>query len=314
MVYEMLRAREWGIPIIAIESRYTPSVELLADQWIPIRPTTDVAMMIAMANVWFKEDLCDTEFINEYVEPEGFQKWKGYVLGLDDGTDKTPQWAENICSVPAETILAFARLYARSKPVNLNLSGSIGRQFYGENPARAAIYLQALTGNSCIPGGTAAAETSNWEGHVSLPKPAIDLKRAHGTYQAPVLFCAYKWLKAVDMREKLDKGEISEDEYNNAIGNVPGNEPPNIQLVILQSNNHLNNLPDINSNIMALNKIGFVVVFSHYADMPSARYADILLPQMATAFEGRDIGSWVVGSRDMFRIGRHPGSSKHRNT
>ena len=56
-VYNLLRAREKGIPIICIESRYTPSAEVLADQWIPIRPTTDVAMMIAIANVWFKEEL-----------------------------------------------------------------------------------------------------------------------------------------------------------------------------------------------------------------------------------------------------------------
>ena len=58
-VYNLLHAKEGGIPIISIEPRYTQSVEVLADQWIPIRPTTDVAMMTAMANVWFKEDLCD---------------------------------------------------------------------------------------------------------------------------------------------------------------------------------------------------------------------------------------------------------------
>jgi anaerobic selenocysteine-containing dehydrogenase len=73
MVYEMLRAKEMGIPIIAIEPRYTASVELLADQWIPIRPTTDVAMMIAIntcsrrilrSRVYFK--ICGTgRFENE---------------------------------------------------------------------------------------------------------------------------------------------------------------------------------------------------------------------------------------------------------
>ncbi|UCC18100.1 MAG: molybdopterin-dependent oxidoreductase, partial [Dehalococcoidales bacterium] len=41
--YNLIRAMERGIPIICIESRYTQSVEVLANQWIPIRPTTDVA-------------------------------------------------------------------------------------------------------------------------------------------------------------------------------------------------------------------------------------------------------------------------------
>jgi len=76
----MMRARERGIPIISIEPRYTPTAETVASQWIPIRPTTDVAMMIAMANVWFKENLCDNDFIKKYVEPKGLQAWKEYVL------------------------------------------------------------------------------------------------------------------------------------------------------------------------------------------------------------------------------------------
>ncbi|UCC60464.1 MAG: molybdopterin-dependent oxidoreductase, partial [Dehalococcoidia bacterium] len=155
----LVRARERGIPIICIEPRYTPSVEVLADQWIPIRPTTDVAMMIALANVWFNENLYDREFVSEMVEPEGFGKWKAYVLGAEDGVEKTPTWAEQICGVPSETIVEFARFYARSKPVNLNVSWSMGRQFYGENATRATMYLQAMTGNMCIPGGTAAAGT-----------------------------------------------------------------------------------------------------------------------------------------------------------
>ncbi len=307
-VYNLLRAKERGIPIICIESRYTPSAEVLADQWIPIRPTTDVAMMVAMANVWFKEDLCDKEFIERWVEPEGLRRWKAYVLGLDDRTDKTPQWAERICGVPAETIEGFARLYARSKPVNLNVAASIGRQFYGENPARASMYLQALTGNTCIPGGTAAAETAMSQGRPTLPKPVVDWQRKPGTYNPPVVICAYKWAKAIDMRERLDKGEISKEQYNNAIGNVAGNEPPNIQMLILQSNNHLNSLPDINSNIRAMEKVDFVVVSSHYAEMPTARYADILLPQIASAFEGRESNWYVLGLLDLFHTGHNRGN------
>ncbi len=222
VIYTMLRARERGIPIISIDPRYTPTAEVIASQWIPIRPTTDVAMMIAMANVWFKEDLCDKAFINRWVEPDGVRRWKAYVLGVDDGIDKTPQWSEKICGVPAETIAAFARLYARSKPVNLNTAYTLGRQFYGENGIRAAMYLQALTGNTLTPGGTASAESGCEFGQheLSLPKPSIDWQRARGTYKAPVLTLHFKWPEAIDMREKLDKGEITKDEYNRAIGNT----------------------------------------------------------------------------------------------
>lgn len=298
--YNLIRAKERGIPIICIEPRYTQSAEVLADQWIPIRPTTDVAMMIAMANVWFKEDLCDREFVARWVEPVGLQWWKTYVLGTEDGVDKTPQWAERICGVPEETITEFARLYAVSKPVNLNVSMSIGRQFYGENPARASMYLQALTGNTCVPGGTAAAETAWWLGQPVGPKPTVDWQRRPGFYRPPTLMAGFKWAKAIDMMEKLDKGVISREEYNNLIGNKTRNPSPNIQMVILEGNNHLNSLPDINSTIRAMKKVNFVLVFSQYANLPTARYADILLPQIYTAFEGRNC-SGVFGWTDLFR-------------
>jgi len=104
----MMRARERGIPVISIADRLHPTAETVADQWIPIRPTTDAAMMIAIANVWFKEDLCDKEGIEWWVEPEGVERWKAYVLGKTDGLDKTPEWAERICAVPKETIINFA--------------------------------------------------------------------------------------------------------------------------------------------------------------------------------------------------------------
>ncbi|MFC2066981.1 molybdopterin-dependent oxidoreductase [Chloroflexota bacterium] len=300
--YNLMRAREKGIPIIGIEARYTPSMEALTDQWIPIRPTTDVAMMLAVANVWFKENLTDKEFIERWVEPEGFQRWKAYVMGTEDGIDKTPAWAEEICGVPAETIREFARLYARSKPVNLNVSLSVGRQFYGENPTRAAMYLQALSGNIGIPGGTAAVKTGHKPGVRVGPKPAVDWGRGTAVYSPPVAMAAFKWGKAVDLREKLDAGQIEKEEYNNLIGRVAGAPDLNIQMLVFEGNNHLNNLPDMNATIRGMKKVEFVVAFSQYADMPTARYADILLPQIYTWYEGRNCsGLW--GESDLFRSG-----------
>jgi len=291
--HNLLRAKERGIPVICIEPRYTPSAEVLADQWIPIRPTTDVAMMIAMANLWFKENLCDEVFIKKWVEPEGLRLWRAYVLGISDGLDKNTKWAERICGVPAETIEAFARLYAKSRPVNLNVSLSIGRQFWGENPCRAAMYLQALTGNTCVPGGTAGAETGEWPGQLRYPVPRVDTQRKAGTYRAPVLLNGFKWAKAIDMRERLDKGEISKADYNNMIGNAASNPCPNIQMVIMESNNPVNSLPDINCTIRALNKVDFVLISSQYTDLATSRYADILLPQIYMTFEGGDVlGFW----------------------
>jgi anaerobic dimethyl sulfoxide reductase subunit A len=304
VVYTLMRARERGIPIISIDQRLTPTAETVASQWIPIRPTTDVAMMIAMANVWFKENLTDKEFIKKWVEPEGVRLWQEYVLGKSDGIDKTPQWAETICGVPAETIIGFARLYARSKPVNLNTAWTLGRQFYGQNGVRAAIYLQALTGNTMSPGATASVETGGEFGqHKPLvPKPTVDWKRSGGDYRAPALMAHFKWPEAILLREKVDNGEMTAAEYNHIISNVPGNPLPNVKMLITPASNPVMTHPDVNTNIKALKKLDFHVVFSYHLDNPSAKYADIVIPQMHIAFEGRDVpfSRAVMRQKDLF--------------
>jgi len=79
VVYTIMRARERGIPVISIEP-VIPDRRDRCQSMDSDTPDTDVAMMIAMANVWFKEDLCDQEFIKKWVDPVGVQRWKEYVL------------------------------------------------------------------------------------------------------------------------------------------------------------------------------------------------------------------------------------------
>ena len=139
-------ARERGGKVIIFDPRYTPAAEAIADQWIPIKPGTDCAMFMAMAYVLFEEDSWDKEFIARYVEPEGFEKWKNYVLGVDDGIKKTPEWAEGICAVPAETIRALIHLAQSTRPSWLFNSMGVYRKSHGENTVRAFTALQAMRG------------------------------------------------------------------------------------------------------------------------------------------------------------------------
>ncbi|MBE0598099.1 MAG: dehydrogenase, partial [Desulfuromonadales bacterium] len=121
--------------------------------------------------------------------------------------------------------------------------------------------------------------------------PQVDWRQKRGGYKPPVLFAHYKWLKAIDQRTRLDRGEISQAEYNNLIGNVADNPPPNLQMVIQESNNHVNSIPGMNENLRAMKKTFFNLIFAQYTDMPAALYADILLPQLYSAFEGRNGGA-----------------------
>jgi anaerobic dimethyl sulfoxide reductase subunit A len=158
-----------------------------------------------------------------------------------------------------------------------------------------------------IPGGQAVAESGLWWGRQGGPLPFADWRQAPGDYQPPVLFAHYKWLKAIDLREKLDNKEITTEQYNAVIGNNAGNPAPNIKMVIMEGNNHVLTIPGMSQSIRAMKKTDFNLVFTQYADMASALYADILIPQSYIAFEGRNggCGSYWQLFTNMISLGTH---------
>ncbi|MFC2000874.1 molybdopterin-dependent oxidoreductase, partial [Chloroflexota bacterium] len=147
----LMRAKKAGARIVSVDPRYTSSAALLADKWIPIRPGTDAAMLIAMAYVIISEGLQDQAFIDTYTV--GFDQYRRYVLGEEDGLARTPNWAEAITGVPAAVIADLARDYAKMKPAALVAGWGLGRTMYGEQSHRASAVLAAITGNVGIHGG-----------------------------------------------------------------------------------------------------------------------------------------------------------------
>ena len=152
--YHLIRAKENGAQVVVVDPRLTSTAATFADQWIPIRPATDTAMLIAMAYVMIKEGLHDQTFLDTHTV--GFERFSDYVTGKEDGVPKTPQWAEPITGVPAGTIEELARKYATLKPASLFVGFGPGRTAYGEQFHRAAATLACMTGNVGVAGGDAA--------------------------------------------------------------------------------------------------------------------------------------------------------------
>ncbi len=164
--YFLRLARENGARVVCIDPRHSLSAAALADEWIPIRPGTDAAMMSAMAYVMLSEGLYDTDFVRTHcvgwdaaqMPPgaESAESYCDYLLGVRDGIPKTPEWAEAITAVPAATIARIAREYATIKPGVLYQGYGMQRRAYGEQVVRAGCVLAAITGNVGIPGGWAS--------------------------------------------------------------------------------------------------------------------------------------------------------------
>lgn len=120
-----------GHRVIVIDPRQSETAMNLADEWVPIRPGTDAALVAGMAHVMISENLHDKEFLDTYCSgfdeahmPEGApanMSYESYIMGRgEDCVEKTPEWAAQITGYPAEKIRALAREIATTKPCSIN--------------------------------------------------------------------------------------------------------------------------------------------------------------------------------------------------
>jgi len=153
-----------GVRIIVIDPRHTDTAAGFADEWIPIRPGTDAALVGGLAHVLISEGLVDEDFLNSHCLgydqagmpadiPPG-NSYRDYILGDGpDGTPKTPHWAAGITGIPAARIIDLAREIGTSKPAYIAQGWGPQRHAAGEQSARAICMLAILTGNLGVPGG-----------------------------------------------------------------------------------------------------------------------------------------------------------------
>ncbi|MEW6662759.1 MAG: DMSO/selenate family reductase complex A subunit [Bacillota bacterium] len=267
------QAKAKGARIIVIDPRYSDTASVLADQWIPILPTTDNALMDAMTYVMITENLYDRDFVEKFClgfdegqMPEGIPEGNSlssYILGQTDGVPKTPEWAEKITRVPADTIRQLARDYAASKPAALIQGWGPQRHAYGEQPVRGATVLAAITGNVGILGGWASGAASY-----------ARVRLASIPYRNPVRTSipVFMWPDAI-----LRGTEMGTQEGVMHAGRLASNIK---FLASLGGNCLINQHSDINLTRRVLEdetKCEFILVADEFMTS-SARFADLLLP------------------------------------
>ncbi len=285
-VYNLLKAKEAGIKIICIDPRYHDSAALLADEWIPIRPGTDTAMMVSMAYVMLKENLHDKAFLDKYTV--GFDKFSDYVLGIEDGVAKTPAWAEKITGVPAKTIERLAREYATTRPACLMDCQGPARGEFGEQYSRCAITLTAMTGNIGKHGGSAA-------GGLMVIPVAHQFRRAGiPGVRNPTEDSGPSIRGTIDLNLRLVRRIHVNKVFDAFLEGKAGGYPADIKMAWFVGGNILNQCGNTNKGVRALKNLEFMVVEDFFIT-PTARFADIVLPVKSFAEKNDLTGPWPSG-------------------
>jgi len=271
-------AKNRGVEVIVIDPRRSATAARLGTRWIPVRPGTDTALMMAVLYVLLDEGLVDTAFVEKY--SLGFDDLARHVLGHpttgawgqcaspdhpSTGSSgrcapKTPRWAEEICGTPAETIVQFARQYGRAHPAALLPGLSVQRTIGGEEAIRMAVALQVATGNLGVLGGSSGALT--WG---RLPPPRMGRIEVPSN-PSPASVPVYRWPDAV-------------------LEGRRGGYPSDVKAIYNVGGNYLVQGSDVRKNVRAFDAVEFAVCHD-YVLTPTARHCDVVLP--ATTFLERE--------------------------
>jgi len=285
------KAKEQGIPIVVIDPRKSESVLTYADEWIPIKPSTDSALADAMCwHIW-KSGLQDQKFMDEFClgfdeahMPAGVpagESYYAYLSGEKDGVEKTAEWAREITGVPADVIRKLAEQYARTKPACLMPGLGPQRTGNGEQFYRSTAALACITGNVGKSGGSSGG--TPWIPTHLLP----DFAAIDNPYKGSIP--SFLWTKAVN-----DAGSMTPKEDG-----VTGVEKldASIKLIFNLANGLLlTQHSDVNHTVELLSdekKVELLVVSDVFMTS-GARFADLLLPAPSFFEVDNIVPPWVT--------------------
>ncbi|MBF0517130.1 MAG: molybdopterin-dependent oxidoreductase, partial [Nitrospirae bacterium] len=141
-IKDIADAKRNGARLVVLDPRHSETA-VIADDWLAVRPGTDLAFLLSMINVIIEERLYDQKFIEDHTV--GFDALKDEIVTY------SPEWAEKQCDIPKDTIYRVAHEFASHKPRAL-----IHRGYHGGHGAgyinsfqtmRAVAILNALIGN-----------------------------------------------------------------------------------------------------------------------------------------------------------------------
>ena len=254
-------------------------------EWLPIRPNTDTALLLALMQVLVSDGSHDEAFLTRYCS--GADELIAYLQGEVDGEVKSPVWAAAITGILAEDIEALARSLV-GKRVLVTATWSLQRARHGEQPYWATIALAAMLGQIGLPGGGFAFGygSSNGMGnpHYSTPLYSLPTGQNGTGFAIP---CA----RVSDLL--LNAGESFR--FDGADYTYP-----KIELVHWAGGNPFHHHQDLNRLREAFRQPQTIIVNECYWTA-TARHADIVLPA-TTPLERNDIGG---ASRDPYIFAMH---------
>jgi formate dehydrogenase alpha subunit len=272
----MIKAHRKGARIIVADPRRVPMVKF-SEQFLQLRPGTDVALLNSLAHVIVKENLHNPEFIEE--RTEGFDEW---ITSLDE---YTPENTEKTTGVPKEDIIRAARTYGGSRQAGIFYTMGITQHTHGTDNVSAIANLALLTGNI-------GRESTG-------VNPLRGQNNVQGACDAGCLPNVYPGYQKVDLpmvRKKFEEAwgvPLSDKPGLKSTEMIPAAAEGKLKALYIMGENPVLSDPHMEHTVKALKSLDFLVVQDIFLT-ETAALADVVLP--ATCFAEKN-GTFINTER-----------------
>jgi thiosulfate reductase/polysulfide reductase chain A len=204
----ILTALQEGMRLTVVDP-FRSATARLAHDWLPLRPGSDLALVLALLRFVIEHDQPDSaeqayldhDFISDWTV--GFDKLKAQLL--EDGRYSLA-WAAEQTGLSVETIKRIAHEFGSTKPAAAMVGmNGVGHHSNGFLTTRAVAMLVAITGNLDVPGGLALAPRATLATDRVYAKHLLSrsLSEMHKDIYAGYPL-AYSGIKAKNPRDILD--------------------------------------------------------------------------------------------------------------
>ncbi|PAF53408.1 trimethylamine-N-oxide reductase [Helicobacter sp. 13S00482-2] len=302
-VFEELKkaSQNKKLNLYSVDVKQNDTQRYLKSSFISVIPNTDTALMIGMAHYLFSSGLYDKEFVRKYTV--GFNKFRDYFLGKEDGIVKDINWASKICGVNPKQIQSLAESFAK-EPTIIIAGRALQRQDHGEQSFWMIAVLSAMLGHIGKLGCGFEFSLSYYSQGMS-DKIAPTLKGMSTSIPEKYnqKFPKGGWIKGKNITIPSSRS-IEALQHPGSIIDQDGKKIklPHMRVLYFASGSPLTRHQDVNNAIVALKKADTIITADPYWTS-MAKMSDIVLP-VATELERIDIDQTLANKE--YIIARKP--------
>jgi formate dehydrogenase alpha subunit len=271
-----------GAKLIVADPRRI-DITRFATLWLRLNLGTDVAFINGLMHVIIKENL----FPEDYVKSRtvGFEELKKTVEKY------TPEYVEEITSIPKDQLVEAARLYAQAPAASILYAMGITQHTTGTDNVKSLANLAMLCGNMGITGGG-----------VNPLRGQNNVQGACDLGGLPNVYTGYQKVDDPAIRERMEKAwgveKLPEKPGLTVTEMMEKGPEEGINCLYIIGENPMVSDPDLNHAKKTLENLKFLVVQDIFLT-ETAKMADVVLP--SASFAEKD-GTFVNTERKVQRV------------